>query len=172
MHGELPALPLPHFCPAPSLAQLCPLLALLFRTQVSMKALAGKMRWVNRGRGKEGSIEVCSTVPEAGRGMPYALAHTELGIGFQTAPWWFSGCSSAPGICTLISAGCQPLGIPVGHKAMPPCQGVAGLCGFSDTPGALRGQLQPQGRVFLLPQPCPFPVVFSHSFSAFLPLHD
>lgn len=50
-----------------------------------MKALAGKMRWVNRGRGKEGSIELCSTVPEAGRGMPYALAHTELGIGMHSA---------------------------------------------------------------------------------------
>lgn len=121
---------------------------------------------------QERSIEVRSTVPEAGKGVSYTLAHMELGTGPQTAPWQFSGCSSTPGTCTLNPAGCQPLGIPVGYNAMPPCHSISGLCGFTDTPGTLKGQLQPQGRVFLLLQPCPFPVIFSHSFSAFLPLHD
>lgn len=129
MHGELPPLPLPQSCPAPTLAQLCPLLALLFRTQVSMKAniVSVRKNEMEKLRQRQGGEHRgVHTIPEADK-VPYALAHIELETGLQTAPWGFSGCSSIPGICALVLAGCQPLGIPVGHNAIPPCHSVAGL---------------------------------------------
>lgn len=169
--------------------QLFSLLALLSGHQVSLKSLAGEKEMEKprqRGQGEPQGVQRC---PWSWQG--HALAHTQLGAGPQTAAWGSSGCSSTPGVCTpcctLAPTGCLNPGrkdgcspgsevrgqAAAGHNGVPPRQGVAGLCGFSATLGALRGQLQLWGWVFFPPQPCPpFPVIFSHSLSAFLPLHD
>lgn len=45
---------------------------------------------------------MCSTVPEAGKGMPYALVHTELRTGLQTAPQGFQAASVPLGSAPLL----------------------------------------------------------------------
>lgn len=79
--------------------------------------------------------------------------HTGAGSRAHATPRGSLGCSSTPGVHIppgpLLLPLSQILGrlqvrgqAAAGHSAVPPYQGVAGLCGFSATLGALRGQLQ------------------------------